>query len=128
MRKGFASLSLAAALMAAVPAVGADHVVTAGAAEARLLAAGAERRGHEETVGRALSSPQAAAAASAVGADLAQVRAVVATLSDEELAQLAQRAAALETDPVAALDADIKTLLTIFLVVAIVILVLQAVD
>ena len=37
-------------------------------------------------------------------------------------------AEALQSDPVAGLDDDIKTLLIIFLIVAIVILVLQAVD
>jgi hypothetical protein len=38
------------------------------------------------------------------------------------------RAQALNADPVAGLDQDIRTLLVIFLIVAIVILVLQAVD
>jgi hypothetical protein len=79
-------------------------------------------------VDRVLSSPRAEAAAAAVGADLGRVRAAVATLSDEDLADVAARAAALQTDPVAALDSDIRTLLMIFLIVAIVILVLQAVD
>ena len=56
------------------------------------------------------------------------MRAAAATLSDAELAELAARAAALQSDPIAALDSDIVMLLKIFLIVAIVILVLQAVD
>jgi len=81
-----------------------------------------------EAVDRVLASPEAAQAASSVGTDIAAVRAAVPALSDAELADLYVRAAALETDPVAGLDPDIKMLLTIFLIVAIVILVLRAVD
>lgn len=128
MRKALASLSVAAALAAGTPAVAGDHLVSAPAAQERLLQAAAERRGHQEQVERVLASPQASAAAAAVGADLGQVRAALSTLSDAELADLAVRSAALQADPVAALDSDIKLLLMIFLIVAIVILVLQAVD
>jgi hypothetical protein len=52
----------------------------------------------------------------------------LAALSSTELRQLAERAAALRGDPAAGLSSDVNTLLIIFLVVAIVILVLQAVD
>ena len=65
--------------------------------------------------------------ASSVGVDIAAVRATVPSLSDAELADLSARAAALEADPVAGLDHDIKLLLEIFLIVAIVILVLRAI-
>jgi hypothetical protein len=128
MRTALASLSLAATLAAAMPAHAGDHLVAPQAAEERLLQQAEARRDGQAAVERALGSPEAEAAAAAVGADLGRVRAAVTTLSDEELAELAARAARLQTDPVAALDADIKTLLTIFLIVAIVILVLQAVD
>ena len=76
---------------------------------------------------RFLATPEAAQAASSVGVDIASVRATVPSLSDAELADLSTRAAALEGDPVAGLDHDIKLLLEIFLIVAIVILVLRAV-
>jgi hypothetical protein len=52
----------------------------------------------------------------------------LATLSDAELRDLAVRARALEQDPAAGLSSDVNQLLIIFLIVAIVILVLQAVD
>lgn len=119
--------SLAVAL-AAAPAFGSEHVVGVQAAQERLREAGAVRERDRALVRHALSSPQARAAADAVGADLEKVRAAVGTLSDAELAEVAARAAALQSDPVAALASDVNTLLTIFLIVAIVILVLKAVD
>jgi hypothetical protein len=128
MRKTLTFLSMAAVLAAAVPSPGADHLVSSQTAEARLLEAAAARRGHLEAVEGALASPSAVAAAAAVGADLGRLRAALPTLSDAELAELGVRAAALQADPVASLDSDIKLLLMIFLIVAIVILVLQAVD
>ena len=127
MRTALASLSLAA-LASTTPAIAGDHVLSAPAAQERLLEAAAARRGHQAQIERTLASPQASAAAAAVGADLDQVRTALATFSDAELADLAARSAALDADPVAALDSDIKLLLMIFLIVAIVILVLQAVD
>ena len=128
MRTASAFVSLVAAVAMAVPAAASDHLVPPQAAQLRLQEAAAARARDRAAVAEALASPEAAAAAQSAGVDLARVQAGVATLSDAELAELAQRAAALQTDPVAALDQDIKTLLTIFLVVAIVILVLRAVD
>ena len=127
MRTAFA-LSLAAAFISAVPAFPHDHLVSVQAAQERLVQVEFVRQQDRVVIDRALSSPQAAAAAAVVGADLGGVREAVAMLSDAELRELADRAAALQADPVAGLDADIKMLLTIFLIVAIVILVLQAVD
>jgi hypothetical protein len=93
-----------------------------------LAAAADERRAELAAVDRALATPEAERAASSVGVDIAAVRAAVPALSDAELADVSQRAAALESDPVAGLDHDIKLLLEIFLIVAIVILVLRAID
>jgi len=128
MRTAFAALSVAAALAVAAPAFADDHLVSVQAAQQRLQQAEAGRQHDRDVVDRALSSSQAEAAAAAVGADLGRVRAAVGALSDAELAEVAARATALQSDPVAALDSDIRTLLMIFLIVAIVILVLQAVD
>jgi hypothetical protein len=75
-----------------------------------------------------LSAPEAAAAAAAAGTSVAELRGALSTLSDGELRDLAARASALSSDPVAGLDPDVKQLLVIFLIVAIVILVFQAVD
>lgn len=128
MRTALTVLSLAAALAATAPALADDHLVSTQAAQERLMEAEAARQQDRTVIDQVLSAPQAEAAAAAVGADLGRVRAAVATLSDAEMAEVAARAAVLQTDPVAALDQDIKTLLTIFLIVAIVILVLRAVD
>jgi hypothetical protein len=105
-----------------------DHLVSPEAARERLLDAAAGRDRSLATLDAALSTPEAAQAAASLGADTRQLRAALPTLSDAEVADLAARAEALQADPVAGLDEDIRTLLIIFLIVAIVILVLQAVD
>ncbi|PYQ17360.1 MAG: hypothetical protein DMF80_01060 [Acidobacteria bacterium] len=117
-----------AALLAGPPAFAQDHLLTRETAQARLIAAAAERRQQLEAVDRVLASPVAARAASSMGVDIAAVRSTVPALSDAELADLSVRAAALEADPVAGLDHDIKLLLEIFLIVAIVLIVIKAVD
>jgi len=128
MRKTLTMLSLALASVFAGQAMADDHVVSPAAAAQRLQDASAAREQGLATLDRALSDPEVARAAATVGADTAALRSALPTLSDAEIADLAQRAAALDTDPVAGLDSDIRTLLIIFLIVAIVILVLQAVD
>jgi hypothetical protein len=127
--------SLAAAVMAMVALVAADrafaqeHLVTTTEAQARLAEAEAGRQHDLAVLDGVLSTPEAVAAAKAVGADLDGVRRAASTLSDSELRDLAARAAAAENDPVAgASDSDLRWLLYIFLLVAIVILVLKAVD
>ena len=127
MRKSLASL-LIVATFASIPAFSQDHLVSSEAASARLAEAAALRQRQISVVDRVLSSSRAASAASALGTDIGSVRAAVPALSDTELQDLARRAAALDADPVAGLDDDIRTLLVIFLIVAIVLLVLKAVD
>lgn len=128
MRKTLTVLSIALSSLVAGQATADDHLVSPEAARERVISASAERAQGLATIDGALSTPEAAQAAAMVGADTAQLRAALPTLSDAEIADLAARANALGTDPVAALDSDIRTLLVIFLIVAIVILVLQAVD
>src|SRR6266705_1157362 len=101
MRTSLAPAAVVAAIVAAAPAFAQD------------------RRQALDTVDRALATPEAARAASSVGVDIAAVRAAVPALSDAELADISARATALESDPVAGLDHDIKLLLEIFLIVAI---------
>jgi hypothetical protein len=127
MRKSLASL-LIVATFAAIPAFSQDHLVSSEAASVRLAEAAAVRQGRIDLLDRVLSSSKAASAASALGTDIGRLRAALPALSDAELQDLAQRAGALDADPVAGLDDDIRTLLIIFLIAAIVILVLQAVD
>jgi hypothetical protein len=126
MKKSLALAAATALLSGSVSAQ--DHLLRRETAQSRLAAAAAERRHELAAVDRALAMPEAAQAASSVGVDLAAVRASLPALSDAELADLSVRVAALDSDPVAGLDRDIKLLLEIFLIVAIVILVLRAVD
>ena len=128
IRKTLAVMAFGAALLLAQSAQAQDHVVGSADLNARLSAAETARQADRATVDRFLGSPEAQAAAAAVGADATHLRAGVATLADNELAELALRVDALQGDAVAGLDNDIRTLLIIFLIVAIVILVLKAVD
>lgn len=130
MRKSLAALVVGmSALVAADRAFAQEHLVTTTAAQARLAEAEAARRHDLAVLDGVLSTPEAAAAAKAVGADVDEARRVAPTLSDSELRDLATRAAALQGDPVAGVtDHDLRWLLYVFLLVAIVILVLKAVD
>jgi len=128
MRTSLAPVTAVAVILSAAPAFAQDHLLTRETAEARLAAAAEERRQELAAVDRVLATAEAERAASSVGVDIAAVRAAVPALSDAELADVSVRAAALESDPVAGLDHDIKLLLEIFLIVAIVILVLRAID
>ena len=126
MRKSLLLLTLLGGL--ALPGLAADHLVTDQARAERLEAAAAQRQGELGALRELLARPEATRVAARLGVSLARVQSGVATLSDAEIHDLAQRAQALRTEPAGALDHDIKDLLVIFLVVAIVILVLQAVD
>jgi uncharacterized oligopeptide transporter (OPT) family protein len=129
MRKSVAAAAMALALVAADRAQAGDHLVTSDAARARLVEAAAARQSDLAVVGRALSSPEAVSAARTVGADLDAVRQSASMLSDAELRDLAARSAALTADPAAGVsDNDLRWALYIFLIVAIVILVIKAVD
>jgi len=129
MRKSLAVLAVLVAVLAAGAVSAADHLVTAQAAQARLSEAEAARQHDLAVIGGALATPEAAAAARAVGANLEDLRGATAALSDADLRDLARRSAALQADPVAGVsDNDIRWMLYIFLIVAIVILVIKAVD
>jgi hypothetical protein len=128
MRKSVALLSLAGGLLCAGRAMAEDHLASPEAVRSRLDAAVAEREQGLATLDRFLSSPRAASAARILRADVGKVKASLAGLSDAEVQDLAARAETLTSDPVAGLDPDIRELLVIFLIVAIVILVLKAVD
>lgn len=121
-------LVLAVATCAALPALAADHLVTPGQSDARLLAAAAARQADLQSVERFLASPAAERGVRALGQSPGRISHALQALSDAELRDLAARADALDRDPVAGLSSDVNQLLIIFLIVAIVILVLQAVD
>ena len=128
MRKTLTVLSMTVVALVAGQALAEDHLVSREAARERVLDAAAQRGRALATIDAVLSTPEAVQAAEGLGADTSRLRAALPTLSDAEIADLASRAEALQSDPVAGLDDDIRTLLIIFLIVAIVILVLQAVD
>jgi hypothetical protein len=102
-------VALAAAAVLSAVQVGATerlatpgtHLVTPDVAQARLLEAGAERERNLATVEAFLASPEGHAGLGAAGVTEALVRGSLPTLSDAELQDVAARAAALQTDPVA---------------------------
>lgn len=88
-----------AILLASQPVIAQQHLVTESDIEARLQAAAAERAAQRLAIDGFLSDPLAAQVASSLGVDLREARAAVASLSDDELRDLATRAASLQTDP-----------------------------
>ncbi len=103
------------------------HVVSTENARTALVQANVQRTADLAKLDALLSSP-AATTAARKGLDVAAARQALPTLSNAELRDLAMRAQALERDPASGLSKDANDLLVIFLIVAIVILVLQAID
>lgn len=114
-------------LFAAGPARAGDHLLPQAATSARLAAAAEAGAADREVLGRVLATRDAERTAHRLGVDIRDVRAAAATLTDAEARDLAERTSALRSDPEAGLTRDVDHLLVIFLIVAIVILVLQAV-
>ena len=111
-----------------MPAGAAEHVLDPQAVAQRLHDAHAERQDDLATIESLLDTSQAVETMRSLGANPSEVRAGVATLSASELQDLAARARTLSVDPQAGLSGDVNTLLIVFLIVAIVVLVLTAVD
>jgi hypothetical protein len=127
MRKGLSVLGAAVLLCGGGAYADDHHLVSPDAAASQLRAAALTRRADLGAIERALSTPEARRASSALGIDLQQVRGAASTLTDGELRDLAARASALDADPAAGLSRDVDQLLVVFLIVAIVILVIKAV-
>lgn len=130
MRRILAVLFACATVQAPQSAASADHLVGPATAQERLAATTTDRARDLQNIESALSSPAAASVASALGVRIERLKVGVRALSDRELRDLALRAATLEKDPVAGTlsDGEVHDLLVIFLIVAIVILVFQAVN
>ena len=126
--KGMAVLVAATTALSASPVRAAEHVTSSGAVRAALAGAADERARDLASVDRVLASSEAARLASRVGVDVAGLRGALPALGDSELRDLAVRAETLQSDPAAGLTHDVEQLLIIFLLVALVILVLKAVD
>jgi hypothetical protein len=118
-------LAIALALSIAIPRSGmaGEHLVTPAEIASRLQASAAERPAQEMKIRQLLARHVPAVKGSA--AVEASVRARVAALTDDELRDLARRADALETDPVA--GGLVKTLLILGIVVLVVVLLAAAV-
>lgn len=101
MRKASTILVLVSMLFAAPLVVADDHIVTRGAADRRLSEATAERARNIASLDALLKAPGADKAAALAGVDLGRARQALPQLSDADLSDLAQRAAALKADPVA---------------------------
>jgi len=127
MRKPLALLTLISMTFAVPVARADDHVVTRGQVNQRLADAASERARNLASVDGVLSSPRAGKAAAVAGVDLGQVRASLPRLSDSDLRDLSQRAAALGSDPVAGHYGDAQDALVFVIVIAAAALVLIAV-
>ena len=101
IRLAFGALLAAAALLSADRGFAQEHVITPELVQQRLVDAATQRDSDLAAVRIALSSPGAARAAGVLGVDLASVQSRLGTLNDGELHELAARAAALDSDPVA---------------------------
>jgi hypothetical protein len=117
-----------ALLLVGTPLFAGTHVAPSELAGARLEEAALRRQADLAVVDGLLASPEARRVAASLGTDAETLKAGAATLSDEEVRDLAARAATLHLDPVSGLSRDVDQLLVIFLIVAIVVLILQAVD
>ena len=100
IRLAIAALAGATLLSAGV-ARAEPHLVTPEQARQRMAGAAAQRDTDLARLRASFSSAEAAAAAETIGVNLASVQSRLATLNDGELHELATRAAALDSDPVA---------------------------
>ncbi|HET9318066.1 MAG TPA: hypothetical protein VFQ51_20905, partial [Vicinamibacteria bacterium] len=107
MRKTLTVLSMTIVALVAGQALAEDHLVSREAARERVLDVATQRARSLATIDAVLATPAAAQAAQGLGADTGRLRAALPTLSDAEIADLAARADALQSNPVAGLDDDI---------------------
>jgi len=119
MIRRFLTLLLTASLVSSAGA-SQQHLVPPSQVEARLASAAVDRERNLRTVRSLLATELGSDAASLLRADVAQLQAVAVTLSDEELRDLAARAEALRTDPLA----GDSTLLIIFATIGILLIIL----
>jgi hypothetical protein len=100
------------------------HMVTTRVVDARFESAAAARAAHLAALDRILATPTAAQVAAARGLDVQKLRAGLASLKDDELADIHARAAALEKDPVAGGLGSIFVVLLVVVAVAVILAVL----
>ncbi len=127
MRKPCAVMTLVSMFLAVPIARADDHLVPRGAVNQRLEDAATTRARDFARVEGVLASPRASRAAAIAGVDLNRVRASLPQLSDADLRDLSQRAAALGSDPVAGHYDEAEDALVFIIVVSAAALVLIAV-
>jgi hypothetical protein len=118
--------SVLVAVFALQPLLAQTHVVSPAEMQSQVLAATRARQQNLETVTGFLASPKADKALRSAHMDPTQVKKAVASLSDEELAQLAVRADRTQVDFAAGRMSD-RDLLLIVLGMAALILIIVAV-
>ncbi len=118
MRKPWAVLTLASMLFAVPTARAEDHLVTREAVDRRLADAATDRARSLASLEGVLASPRASKAAAIAGVDLDRVRTSLPRLSDADLRDLARRAAALKSDPVAGHHEETEETLVLIIVIA----------
>jgi len=126
MTKLCAVLAIGGMLIGSPIARADDHLVSRSTVDTRLAEAAAERAQNLASLDETLASPRAARVAAKAGIDMGEVRRALPLLSDADLRDLSQRAAALNSDPVAGYHEETYFLVTILLIVAIVLVILQA--
>jgi hypothetical protein len=122
LKTSYVAMVVAASLALPPPATAESHLVTETEIGERVQAAAAERAANALRVERFLTRHLPAAAH---GSNVQRLRVGVAALSDDELRDLATRADALQTDPVA--TGLVKTLIIVGLVVLIIVLLAAAI-
>ena len=118
MMRGCAVVVMVAFSVVATRASAEDHVVSSRAAHQELVAAEAQRSRDVAVIRQALTTPAAQTAARSLSTDAGALSAMVATLSADELRDLASRAEALNADPVAGMTAK-DTVWVILIVIAV---------
>lgn len=100
MMKALAAITAAAAVLGP-PVRAEEHLLSQEAARQRLLETARTRQDDLKALTALIGSAEGAAVLSSAGLDSARVGASLQALNDAELRELAQRASALQTDPVA---------------------------
>lgn len=103
-----------------------SHVVSPGELQSAVVSASRARQQNRETIARLFSAPGAAKVLQAARMDLNQVNAAISSLSDEESARLAARAAKAQADFAAGRLTE-RDLLIILIGIAALILIIVAV-
>jgi len=105
-----------------------EHIVPLKELQKRIQTDAARRATNVADIQRVLSYPAAAAALKKSNVNPDQMRAAVATLSDEELSRLADRARASEKDVEAGIIVGILALIGLIVVIIVVVTVVAAAD